>query len=508
MNKKFSLAQLVQVVHYLVAIVLLGVSVVVPMNVAWVKLFCLISVLLIGVNFFINKYVIRKTIKEVSDDLKQLAQGKSIEIPSNKVVKNHMFRHLNAVSQRYTELSKYVEAISSGEGYKQKYVNQNDGFGQAIVKLNQYLEKLVSEEEDWKAQEEKRNWMNQGIARFSEIMRQANLSINELAQQMLGELIKYVDCNQGGVFIKDDIENDYLSMIAAYAYDRNKFPDKKCMLDDGLIAAACFEKASIFMTDIPEDYLSIRSGMGEASPKCLFIVPLITDDKVMGVIELASFEIIDEHKRKFVEKIAETFSATLSASHLNSTTVKLLEKAQVQAEKLKQQEEELRQNIEEMRAQQEEMENKQHELEASECLMRKIIDLVPYPIFVKNNSRQYIVANQAEGHLYNMPVESLLGHSDDDLVNDIDELNAIHRSDSKVLDENQMIKLPEQAITLPDGTKRILQTIKVPFVNNITNLPNILGVSFDLTTVREMEQQLKDKDDKLKELEEMLKNKK
>ena len=100
-------------------------------------------------------------------------------------------------------------------------------------------------------------------------------------------------------------------------------------------------------------------------------MPLISDDKVLGVIELASFNVLDEHKQKFIEKIAESFASTLSASHLNNTTVKLLEKAQQQAQQLKSQEEELRQSIEEMQTQQEEMESKQHDRRQSRpCAQR------------------------------------------------------------------------------------------------------------------------------------------
>lgn len=462
--------------------------------------------ILILANLLIDKLVNQKMLKQMDGCLKQLATGEVVEISAKQIKRHQMFKRIGGVARHYAELQRYAECIASGRKYESANA-AGDEFYQSISKLNQHLDKLVTEENDWKEQEQKRNWMNQGVAKFSDIMRQSNRSLNEIAMELLHQLIKYTDCNQGGIFVRENADDEFLTMIASYAYDRQKFPDKKCSLEDGLIAAAYYEKAPIFMTDIPDEYLAIRSGLGEASPRCLFLVPLISDDKVLGVIELASFNVLDEHKQKFIEKIAESFASTLSASHLNNTTVKLLEKAQQQAQQLKSQEEELRQSIEEMQTQQEEMESKQHELEESENLMRRIIDLVPYPIFVKNIHRQYIVANQEEGKLYNMPVDSLLGHSDDELVNDIDELNAIHESDTKVLEQRQMIKLPEQTISLPDGTRRVLQTIKVPFINNITHNPNILGVSFDLTSVREMEQQLRKSEAKVKDLENKLANK-
>jgi PAS domain-containing protein len=181
-----------------------------------------------------------------------------------------------------------------------------------------------------------------------------------------------------------------------------------------------------------------------------------------------------------------------------------LEQSQKQAEELATQEEELRQNIEEMRAQQEEMKRKQIEIEEQSKLMRKIIDLVPFPIFVKNISREYTIANQAQAILFNLKVEEMLGRSDDHLINDAEELAAILKSDEKVLVDNERIQLPEQTISLRDGTQRVLQTIKVPFTNNLTKNRNILGVSVDYTTQREMEQRLKVSSEKIEYLKKQI----
>jgi len=496
-------AERIRTAFSIIAIVLLVLSVWLP-NRFEAAIVAVFAAFLIMVGLIVGIFVNKKIIGQIDRQLKQLAQGETVDVLPRQIRQHQMFRRIAGIAKHYGELNRYADETVGGHVYEPIAASATDKFIRSINKLKQHFDKLANEENDWKEQEQKRNWMNQGVAKFSDIMRQSNHSVNEMAAELLVELIKYTSCNQGGVFVKNDADDEQLTMIAAYAYDRRKFPDKKCRLDDGLIAAVYQEKMPLFMTDIPDEYLSIRSGLGEASPRCLFIVPLICGENVLGVIELASFSVIDEYKRKFIEKIAESFASMLSSSHLNDTTVRLLEKAQQQAQQLKTQEEVLRQNIEEMQTQQEEMENKQHALEESENLMRRIIDLVPYPIFVKNIKRQYIVANQEEGKLYNMSVESLIGHSDDELVNNIDELNAIHESDTKVIEHQQIVKLPEQSISLPDGTHRVLQTIKVPFINNITHNTNILGVSFDLTMLREMERQLRNSQAKVRDLEDKL----
>jgi PAS domain-containing protein len=452
----------------------------------------------------VHYFLFVKPIVELRFQLKLLAQGKKIEIDTKIARKFNLFKYTHQIANRFEGLKNYIDTVTQTEeaNEPQDHKEEANIFTASLNKLSGHLEHLKNEAEDWKSKEAIRTWSNQGIAMFSELLRQNNSSLEALSQIFLNKLIKYIDANQGGVFIinKNSETEPYLEMIAGYAYDRERYADTKRQINDGLLGAACFEKQSIYMTHLPDNYINIRSGMGDAAPNCLLIVPLLYDNEVIGAIELASFKVFNDHEKTFVEKIAESLAGTIASAQLSSATADLLKQSQTQAEALLRQDEELRQHIEEMKAQQEEMVYKQQELEESKNLMIRIIDLVPFPIFVKNIHRQYIVANQEQAKLFNLPVDYLLGKSDDELINDIDELNQILKTDNKVLNENQLIKLPEQIISLPDGTQRILQTIKVPFMNDVTKNPNILGVSIDHTQMREMETKLKET---LTEIEEL-----
>ena len=115
------------------------------------------------------------------------------------------------------------------------------------------------------------------------------------------------------------------------------------------------------MTDIPDNYMNVTSGLGESNPRSLLIVPLKANDEIFGVIEMASFQPFHEYEIGFVEKIAESIALTISTVRTNIQTAKLLRETQIQAEKMSQQEEELRQNLEEMQATQEESERREVE---------------------------------------------------------------------------------------------------------------------------------------------------
>jgi PAS domain S-box-containing protein len=241
---------------------------------------------------------------------------------------------------------------------------QKDQLGKSLQRLKDYLIKNREEEDQRRIEEEQRTWVTNGLAQFGEILRRNDNDLEELSYSIIKYLVDYMRVNQAGFFLLNNTGKGepFFELKACMAYDRKKFADKVIQWEEGLIGRCALEKETIYLTDVPNDYVNITSGLGEANPSAILVVPLKTNDEIFGVIELASFSNFMEFEIEFIEKIAESIGATISTVQTNIQTNKLLKETQNQAEKMAQQEEELRQNLEEMQATQEESDRREIEM--------------------------------------------------------------------------------------------------------------------------------------------------
>ncbi len=254
------------------------------------------------------------------------------------------------------KLFDFAEQLSIGNLGSEYVPEKGNALGNIMIELRDNLQHNRKEELKRKEEDEQRNWTAGGLAKFGEILRNNNDDINKLAFEVISQLSEYIDAVQGGFFILNDEAKDdqYFDLIAHFAYGRRKYSQKRIELSEGLVGRAAYEKNTIYLDEIPEEYIEVTSGLGEANPRVLLIVPLKVNDEVHGVLELSSFHPFAEHVIAFVEKVAESIATTISTVKINMRTTKLLADSQEQADRLSQQEEEMRQNMEELQATQEE----------------------------------------------------------------------------------------------------------------------------------------------------------
>ena len=254
---------------------------------------------------------------------------------------------------------------------------------------------MVAKQEELKRKEEerKRSWDNEGVAKFADILRSNNDNINRLADEIVKNLVKYMGTNQAVMFLlnENDPNDAFFELFSAYAWDRRKYLNKRIDVSEGLVGACAMEKETIQLTEIPEDYIEITSGLGKANPKYIVLVPLKHEGIVQGVIEMASFTIFEEFEVEFLERIADSIASTIQSVKINVTTKQLLEQSQQQAEEMLAQEEEMRQNMEELQATQEEMERKGHEQQQLQAAMTEEVEKMRGELELQQHSFDSII---------------------------------------------------------------------------------------------------------------------
>ncbi|MCQ2226860.1 MAG: PAS domain S-box protein [Bacteroidales bacterium] len=275
-------------------------------------------------------------------------------------------KQMKEEERRSSDILTVVEALGQGcyDEFDSDAERADDELIHSLDDLRKTLLKNKEEEEKRREEEEQRTWVTNGLAKFGEILRRNQDNMEELSYTVIRELVDYMKINQGGFFIlnEDEHNNKFFELTGHVAYDRKKFTDKKIMWGEGLIGRCGLEKETIYMTDIPQNYITVTSGLGDGGPRSLLIVPLKTTDGIYGALEMASFREFKEFEIEFVEKTAESIGITIANVQNNIRTRKLLTETQEQAQKMHTQEETLRQNMEEMRATEEENQRRQVEM--------------------------------------------------------------------------------------------------------------------------------------------------
>jgi PAS domain S-box-containing protein len=208
------------------------------------------------------------------------------------------------------------------------------------------------------------NWISEGKNLVSNILRMYN-RLEDLGDHVLEHLVKYIDAVQGAIYLYNE-ENNTLVNLSTYAYNRKKYLDQEFKVGYGLIGQCAYEKDYIYRTEIPDEYFTITSGLlGEKKPASLLLVPLVSEEMLQGVVEIASlYPEIPDQSITLVRELGSIIARTVFNLRVNQRTEKLLEESQKMTLELRENEDKLKENAEEMRVTQEELRLSNERLEA------------------------------------------------------------------------------------------------------------------------------------------------
>src|SRR5436190_533950 len=242
-----------------------------------------------------------------------------------------------------------------------------------VSALNETINQMIGNLRDTTQQNAEQDWLKTNLARITGAI-QGQRDLAAVSRLIMSEVTPLVDAQHGAFFLnRADDDNDdatELRMIASYGYQKRKNLANRFVEGEGLVGQAALEGKSIVVTNAPTDYIKVTSGLGEALPVNLIVLPIIFEDRVLSVIELASLHPFTETNQSFLEQLSETIGVVLANIMANQRTEELLEQSQRLATELQERQDELQAQQEELKRSNAELEAQAQSLRASEELLQ------------------------------------------------------------------------------------------------------------------------------------------
>ncbi len=378
--------------------------------------------------------------------LGMVAEGvlpETIEVTSRDEF-GQMTEKVNGLVNSLKRKAEFTQRIGEGK-FDTHFVpeSENDLLGSSLLTMRNNL--IENEKRDTE-----RNWIVRGVAEISEILRLHD-SLDTLGDDVIRFILEKIGAIQGAFYaVNDEAGSEpIIEMRASYAYGRKKYLQTKFRFAEGLVGQAAIEKDTMMRTEIPDDYLTITSGiLGEQRPTCILIVPLITNEEVYGVLEFAGLKRFIPSQVKFVEELSLILARTIFNIRVNERTRRLLEESQAMSNELKEKQEVLRQNAEEMQATQEELERTNRELEHQVEEVNRTQKRMQ--LLLENASEVITIYEEDETIRYISPsVETILGYGQKELIGRSD-MNNVHPEHREIFDGlfRKMKETPDEKVTV------------------------------------------------------------
>jgi CheY-like chemotaxis protein/HAMP domain-containing protein len=274
----------------------------------------------------------------------------------------------NSLTAQVRNIADVATAVTKGDLSRQITVEAQGELDELKRNINQMIANLRETTERNREQD----WLKTNLAKFSRMM-QGQKDLESIARLIMSELTPLVSGHHGAFFIADTEagEQPVMRLIASYAYRARKHVANRFQVGEGLVGQAALEKQPILLQNVPDDYIHISSGLGEAPPRNIIVLPILFEGEVKAVIELASFLPFSQIHQTFLDQLQESIGVVLNMIAANMRTEELLEQSQKLTQELQSQSKELQAQQEELKRSNAELEAQAKSLKQSEELLKE-----------------------------------------------------------------------------------------------------------------------------------------
>ncbi len=401
--------------------------------------------------------------------------GGQASVPGASGTWKDLTENVNQLAQNLTtqvrSISEVASAVTKGDLTRTIRV---DAKGE-LEALKDTINQMIANLKGTTLRNHEQDWLKSNLAKFAQML-QGERDRNAVANKVLSELAVLVNARFGAFYILEQPEASdeaVLRLIAGYAQNGMKLKDKEFSLNEGLVGQCASDKEQIRLNNVPGEYLKINSGIGSAPPFDLVILPVLFENKVKAVIELASFESFSDTHIDFLDQLTESIAIVLNNIETNTRTEKLLSQSQSLAGELSAQKEELRRANDELHDKGRSLEEKAEQLTLTSKYKSEFLANMSHELRTPLNSL-LILAQQLfenpEGNLNEKQISyaKTIHSCGDDLIQLINDILDLSKIESGVISTDIMsVGLREIASFVETTFRPISEAKNLKFEINI-----------------------------------------
>ncbi len=241
---------------------------------------------------------------------------------------------------------------------------------------------------------ERQDWLKTGITRLNDVLR-GDAVLVELASKTISEMSTYLDAKVGAIFLSGGDDDTALTLQGSYAYMKRKGVSNVFELGEGLVGQAALEKQQVLVSNVPEDYVKITSGLGERIPSFICVTPFISGDRVLGVVEVGMLNDMTEDQMEYIAQAMPALAIAVESTQARTDLADSLRESMALSEELLTQQEELKVSNEELEGQTQMLKQSEVDLQSQQEELRVInTELTGKSVVLEQQKRSVELTNE------------------------------------------------------------------------------------------------------------------